>query len=408
MHWESLGFSEFPFEPKPIETETLGLFTGYEEQQKECKSVLDSVNRTIVVEGGRGVGTTSFGNFLRFNLHKQKKYFTPSSEIRIEPQWRLETVLGVIISNIVREMELHISNIEKKKIFKDAKALSNRLHQSYRSFGVSALGFGASYGRSGQTSQPIIVPSQVLGHHLEDLVGLAKSIGYKNGIILQLNNLDVGTVHEESDLKYLLNALRDYLHSLGASWLLIGDQNLRGFIARAVDRVDDVISYEVTINPLNQEEFRKLVEKRIAYFRRNDKAKFPVDMEVFDYLFMITRGRLRYVFGLLLRMLTKLRVGDLTDRVTLDFAKPIIRELALERMKRSEITATESKVLEHIAKNPGIGVTELAKAVKKPLNYVSNVANKLLDAHMVSVTRDGRKRLYFPSVDAEIAYLNLA
>ena len=38
----------------------------------------------MVVEGARGVGTTSFSNYVRFNAQKKKNYLTPSYEIRIE------------------------------------------------------------------------------------------------------------------------------------------------------------------------------------------------------------------------------------------------------------------------------------------------------------------------------------
>lgn len=49
----------------------------------------------------------------------------------------------------------------------------------------------------------MIVPSSVLGHHLEDLAALIQSAEYKYGTIVQLNNLDVGTIHNEDHLKYL-------------------------------------------------------------------------------------------------------------------------------------------------------------------------------------------------------------
>jgi hypothetical protein len=56
-----------------------------------------------------------------------------------------------------------------------------RIAEAYRSFGISAFGFGLNYGKSaGIGTQPTIVPSAVLGHHLEDLAILAQVIGCKN------------------------------------------------------------------------------------------------------------------------------------------------------------------------------------------------------------------------------------
>ena len=58
---------------------------------------------------------------------------------------------------------------------------------------------------AGIASQPVIVPAATLGYHLEDLASLIQSLGYEFGILLQLNNLDVGAIHEVKHLKYLFN-----------------------------------------------------------------------------------------------------------------------------------------------------------------------------------------------------------
>lgn len=404
MEWKSFGFREFPFEPKPITLDTLDLFSGNEQKQLECRSVLKSPNKIIVIEGGHGVGTTSFGNFLRFQLLKEKKYFTPISEIRIESKWTLETVLSVIMANLIRDIGIQFPSLISNERFIEAKSVSRQIHEAYRNFGVTAFGIGGNYGKTSQFTQPLIVPSQVLSHHLKYLNELLIEQGYPNGILVQLNNLDVGTIHEESDLKGLFNSLRDYLHTIGLSWLLVGDLNLRSFISKHVDRVEDVISYEVTIDPLNEEEFVDLVQKRILFCKEITQAIFPVDMEVLTYLFHITRGRLRYLFGLLSSMMTKLHVGDLTDHVMLDLAKPVIRELSLERLKRHALSPSESVVLECIAKAPAITTTELADLLKKNSSFISNVLAKLLEAQVVSVIKEGKKRKYYPSIEAEIVY----
>jgi hypothetical protein len=69
-------------------------------------------------------------------------------------------------------------------------------------------------------------------------------------LLLQLNNLDIGAIREEEYAQHLFNAMRDYLQTSGISWLLVGDVGLRRFIAQKVDRLDDMISYEVALPPL--------------------------------------------------------------------------------------------------------------------------------------------------------------
>jgi len=66
-------------------------------------------------------------------------FFTPRNEIRVDAGWQIETLLAVVIANIVREAELFGSDqVIKDKYFLNAKAVSARIAETYRSFGVDA------------------------------------------------------------------------------------------------------------------------------------------------------------------------------------------------------------------------------------------------------------------------------
>lgn len=406
MQWQSLGFKSDPLFTDPILMETLKLYTGHNEEIRMCLNVLSEGNRRIVVEGARGVGTTSFSNFLRFSLQEKKLLFTPRNEIRVDPGWQIETLLAVVVANVVREIELFGSDtISKDKKFQNAKALSVRIAETYRNFGVDAFGVGFNYGKNaGVVTQPILVPAAVLGHHLEDLANLIKAEGYQKGIIIQLNNLDVGEIHDEKHLKYLFNALRDYSQTDGFSWLFVGDVGLRKFIAQQVDRLDDIISFEVEIGSLSKDEFKQLILKRVEFYQSNPKAELPIDMDVFLYLFKITKGRLRYIFGLLARLMPSLHIGDLTDRITLDIAKSMLIRLARTRIKRNDITASEEQILKIVVRKNECTVTEVAKELNKSAQYVGKILNKLFEAKLVSVKKHGKSKHYSPALDAVIAY----
>jgi hypothetical protein len=406
MQWESLGFKANPFSTDPITQQTLEIYTGHNVAMTHCQNILKEKNVLLVIEGARGVGTTSFANYLRFSAQNQKAYFTPRNEVRVEPGWSLETLLAVIIANIVREIEI----FQPKKIvednrFKNAKALSVRIAEAYRSLGIEAFGFGLNYEKTaGITSQPIIVPSSVLGHHLEDLSLLAQSMNYKLGILVQLNNLDIGTIHEEKYLKYLFNAMRDYVQTDGISWLLVGDLGLRRFIAQEVDRLDDIINNEVKIGSMNQSEYQALIKNRLTFYRSNEKAELPIDESVFLYLHEITNGRLRYIFGLLHRLVNMLHVGDLTDRITIDMAKPMIIRLARDRISMNNLSKGEELVLRMLVDLEKISVSELSKKLKKALPYISKILNKLISIRLVTAIKQGKNKYYSPGLDAIIAF----
>ena len=410
MEWQTFGFKDDPLKTSPITKSTLELFTGHNEEIRICTNILTGSNVRIVIEGARGVGTTSFANYLRFNAEKKKIYLTPKTEIKVEQGWRSETLLAAIISNFVREIEL-LPNSEQiilDKRFQSAKALSSRIAETYRSFGVDVFGVGANYGRqAGAVTQPVIVPSTTLGHHLEDLIALVRETGYKNGVLFQLNNLDIGEIHSQEDLKYLLNALRDYTQIEGSNWLFVGDLGLRKFIAQHVDRLDDIISYEVRIDPIPISDLSEMIDKRVRFYSMSDKAELPIDKEVFYYLHKITNGRLRYIFGLISRLMNRLHVGDLTDKITLDIAKPMLMKLGQDRMQRADITAVEEQVLQLLVTLPDATPLVLAEKLKKTSQYIGRVLLNLGNKKLVSSYRAGRERIYAPSIDAIIAYTKL-
>ena len=284
-----------------------------------------------------------------------------------------------------------------------------RISETYRSFGIDAFGFGVNYGKNaGLASQPVTVPASVLGHHLEDLAEIAVSLEYDFGILLQLNNLDVGVIHDTKHLKYLFNELRDYIQTDFISWMLVGDIGLRKFIAQQVDRLDDIISHEVRIDALCEKDFLLLIEKRIKFYKKEVNAEIPIEQDVFLYLFTVTKGRLRYVFGLLKRLLNVLRVGDLTEKLTLDLVKPTIIKLAQERIATYDITTKELELLKTIVINGFGNASNLSKQQGQSRQSVSKILNRLLEVKLVTAEQEGRIRNYYPTLDAEIAYSKIS
>lgn len=409
MDWQAFGFKDDPLQTSPITKSTLPLFTGHTSEIKLCQSVLNARNIRLVIEGARGVGTTSFANYLRFNSETQKNYFTPQTEIKVEQGWRLETLLAAIISNFIREIELLEQNdaLVSDERFQNAKSLSMRIAETYRSFGIDIFGFGGSYAKQpGIVTQPVIVPSSTLGHHLEDLIRLVQSVGYTHGALFQLNNLDIGEIHSEADMKYIFNALRDYTQIQGSNWIFVGDNGLRKFIAQHVDRMDDIISHEVSLKPIAIEDLPEMINRRVNFFRESSKVSLPIDIEVFTYLYEITNGRLRYIFGLISRLLNRLHVGDLTDKITLELAKPMLVALGRDRVARADITTNEEHILSLLAKDFPMTATQIAKAIGKSSQYVGRVMTNLVEKNLVLVKHVGRDKFYSPVIDAIIAYGN--
>jgi len=405
MDWELLGYKTYPFSVNPISLNTLELFTGHSEEIKICQNILKDKNVRLIIEGTRGVGTTSFANYLKFFSQKRYLYFAPRDEVSVEKNWNLESLLTAVISTIVRELETtHAKEVKKNSVFIEAKALSYRLSEAYNNFGVTAFSFGGSYGKSSTATQPTFIPSTTLGHHLQDLGKLAVRLGYKNGILIQLNNLDVNVIHTEEHLEYLFNAVRDNFQIDNISWFLVGDVGLRSFISRRVDRLDDIISDEILIKPLSKTVYHELINKRLNHYKIDKYVKFPLEKEIFDYLYDVTGGRLRYIFGLIYALTNRLSIGKIVQTVSTDLAKATIGALAKERMQKFDLSKGEEELIKTLVKYEESNVANLAKITGKNRTFISRTINKLLKNGSVMVRQESNQRIYSPSLDAKIAF----
>lgn len=406
MQWEQLGFSEDPFRTEPISESTLDLYTGHEKEIDSAKYTLHTNNLVMVVDGHRGVGTTSFANFVRLNEMKQKKYFTPFNEIKVEPSWNADTLLAAVVGSLIKSLEVRYLDVLKDDpVFLQTKSVVNQITEVYKSFGFSGFGFGASYGVSGNTTQPMIMPTPMIADHLESITNIiTQKLNYKYGALIQLNNLDVGTVHSEKSLMQLLNVMRDYFQQRNCSWILVGDQNLRRFIAQKIDRLDDIIMNEIRIDPISIDELQLLIDKRIKRYAINKNVTMPVDRAVWEYLYNLTKGRLRYVFGLMNRLYEALKLGVLTDYITLEIAKPIIKELCEQRIRRHELTDRDLLVLTSIARETQLTVSDIATQLRQQRPNISHVCTKLYELGLIEVQIEGKYKHYSACLDAKIAY----
>ncbi len=404
MDWELLGFSHYPFSVNPISMKTIDLFTGHDKEIKICQNILSDNNVRLVIEGARGVGTTSFANFLKFSAQADKLYLAPRVEVSVEAHWNLESLLTAVISNTVKEMEILDPKIEKNKKFVEAKALSNRLSEAYNNFGVSAFSVGGSYGKTATVSQPNFIPSTTLGHHLRDLGELAVDQGYKNGLLIQLNNLDINVIHTEEHLTYLFNAARDFFQIENISWLFVGDIGINAFISSRVDRLDDIISDRLFIQPLSKSDYHKLIKKRLEYYQLSKKSTFPLKQDVFDYLYDITHGRLRYIFGLIYSLLNRVQIGKLVQNVSLELASDTITTLAQDRLAKHSLSQAELDVIHYLTEKVEANVVTIAEDTEKNRTFTSKLMNNLLDKKCVMVRREGKQRIYSLSLDAKIAF----
>ncbi|MCK4249712.1 MAG: BlaI/MecI/CopY family transcriptional regulator [Candidatus Omnitrophica bacterium] len=404
--WEKWGLKDNPYSQNPIDEHSLNLFIGRKKEVSICRNSLSGKNSRFVIEGGRGVGTTSLGNYVRYTLAAGKKeYLTPDMEISVGRNWNQELLLSNVLSAAAYTLERRNPRVIQDDKFQKIKRTTQVIEEKFKSFGGQAFGFGGQYGQSSTISYPALVPVSILIQHMKELFEISKDEGYHNGIIVHLNNLDVNTVFQPNELKNFLNEARDSFQIKGYHWFFVGDTGLRGFIGSNVDRLDDIITSEVRLNPLSLEEVCRLIDKRSVYYRTpGAKIALPIDFEVIKYLYGLTNGRLRYIFGICTRLLSLISGEPLLHMVDLKFAKPIIMKFAEDRIAQQNISPLSLSVLRKLVKLEQATTTELTKKMKKEQTSISRSLRELLNKRLVTQKRSGRNNVYSPSLDAKVAY----
>ena len=102
--------------------------------------------------------------------------------------------------------------------------------------------------------------------------------------------------------------------------------------------------------------------------------------------------------------MNSLYLGDLTDRITLNIAKPMIVKLAKERVMRNNLPPSEEQILKKLVQLESSSVTDLAKKIKKSAPYVSRILSRLEKNKLVTIKKQGKNHYYNAVLDASIAY----
>ena len=102
-----------------------------------------------------------------------------------------------------------------------------------------------------------------------------------------------------------------------------------------------------------------------------------------------------------------LSIGDLTDKLTVDLARPMIIKLAQDRIQNYDITTKEIDLLKKLVSDGKGNASQLAEQLNQSRQSISKILNRLLDMKLVTVNQIGRIRNYYPTLDAEIAYSNV-
>jgi len=405
--FEKWGLKDNPYTTEPIGEDTLSLFVGRKDLIKKCCTAL-STKSVIIVEGDRGVGTTSFGNYVRFKQKEQKINYTPKREFSVHPGWNSEILIANVISSVVRGLEQDFKKLNKNKNFKKIKRATHEVRETYRKIAaqlsVGGTGVGIKYGKETVISTPPIYPEATLIQYLEELKPFLEEKGYEKQSIIQINNLDLTTVMPPAQMRFFLNNIRDTLQIPGYNWVLVGDTGLCSFIRTHVDRVSDIVSIEVKTPSLKPAEIFEVIERRVELNALHEKAYQPVSSKVIETLYNATQGRIRHIFRLASELVYATADNELIDEINMDVAKPVLKTFVEERAAQYSVWESALNILKQVVTHQPITTNALAKKLGTPQPNVSRALSSLQKARLAYCKIEGKKHLWMAEPDVTITY----
>jgi hypothetical protein len=360
IHPESLGahygFKRNPYDPSPLaaDSEDSRLLVGRAHEGAALRTFLRSFERgAVVVEGGTGVGKTSFVNVQEFRSGEGSR---PPTLLSTRQPIQLASTLSPVefllsvLSNVLSALKHAIPRAAKDPAFERLTLAVSQSIVKSRGWEAYAAGFGGGSSTETSVSSPLVVLLPVVSEQLDEAARLAVQHGVER-IAVNVNNLDVVG---EQPLVSFLDVTRDLtLTRSPFLWVFIGPVGTRALIARKTRRVSELVRTDpIWLPPLTLEEVHSAIEARVKRFRLTSISGAPVDDEVVRALYQSSSGEVRYILNRCTDLLVKTMTEFPTSLVVSEaLALPMLRKMTAEALDRFNLSAKQRAVLTMVVNN---------------------------------------------------------
>lgn len=423
--WNVLGFRRSIYFTEPLEPNEEGheLFVGREEASREFLLNLSASDPCITIIGGRGgIGKTSFLNYNQYicseELRPEWIRFQPPKLLPAYVKIQLtekETATSLILRTISafilsiskyctdQRVEFPLELDELNKWFRDL-ILHTRSYQA----GISALGFGGSYGKSlaetPSTESPVRMEAYL--EHLHTIADVVqKELGFV-GIFAPLNNLDI---MNPDALYALFNVLRDTLFSVkGFWWVLVGLEGTQSSIDQRIPRVGQRIrGSEIKIEPLSFDEVQRVLDKRAEKYRIQIPLfpKHPIDNKIVRLLYDTSEGEVRFVFNMCERIVLKtFTMFPSLGNIGSDPAEEALREIVKTHIDNLRLQKREFRIIIELVQGRECRPKDYESYGFRSMQAFHQVLARLVDMRLLSKRQEGLAVYYKPSGIAILAH----
>ncbi len=394
MEWRRWGLKNNPYALNEINDTTLELFMGRNSEIKSLQNAFNGIKRVIFLEGEQGIGKTSIGNFWRYSSMQKRLCFTPYPEIRIAP----EASFYVFAMKAIEALNWSLSQ-SHPFISRDAefKAHENKSKELFKPFMGSMSPDIASFSDAEDRYLYDAVKEIFLNiHHM------ISKLNYEFGTVIQISFAGLNESYlskEADDFKRKLWGL--YLIE-GFRWILIGEPLFQEWLFHSESKVLSTDLYKILITPFDLPQIHELLQRRRDYLALSQNAQLPMAPEVIDYLYGLSGGNLKRILSIC-EKLTELSDGS--QELDLKLAKPILAKYFQDEIRRQwQLTPAAFDILRFLINEKGASPGLVADRMKKLRPNISKILVHLKEANLVRSEVKGRNRIYYPTMEAKIAF----
>jgi hypothetical protein len=328
------------------------LFVARESEGRTFRTFLRSFERgAIFVEGGTGVGKTSFVKVQEYRCGRGSggaKLLPTLKPIQLASTLEPRVFLLSVLSNVLGSLSRASPKVTKRPAF---QRLSLAVGQSVIQTGgwsAEAFGFGGGRDKDVTVAGPLLVLLSNVSDLLDQAAELAAATGYER-IVVNVNNLElIGT----QALTSFLDVSRDFtLTREKFLWIFIGPIGARAAVAQKTQRVSELIQSDpIWLAPLRLEDIHTAISARVRKYRTASNVQAPIERSVVDMLYRASSGDLRHMLNRSRDLLTQTMVEFPTTReITVDIARPLLRRMTEAAPERVNLTPKQLKILRQIA-----------------------------------------------------------
>jgi hypothetical protein len=426
--WHQFGLRETPFfqdvlKPATDRVYPASLFVGRSnELRRLARRIVGATSTRFIVQGGCGVGKTSFVNRLKCDLarygvlsHEKPVRITPDMNCRALTSETLKVLLRIRHEARAASAGGDSGLVRKAKDFASGDKFWTYIARLVK--GQDLLNASLALGAFGGSYERGRIPAEVQGLSLYDeleeavatLISETRASADANRqILIHMNNLEVCPPEQAAKTALLLRDFRDYLLIPGAQWIFVGPTGVESDIFGVYEPVSGVFPMAAHLDALGADEVASILERRYEHLKWGATFVPPVEVEQALRLYGRYHGDLRK-FLQLLDEATDSELGvrgrqPLAADEIVAFMAPRLRDRLRRAAKGIEVDLP-GVLLKGCGSRDELTIERIARCARLPADAAYDLACRLVSVGVLRAEyAQSPYSAYLPTGDASIAF----